>query len=356
MIVFQGNKGFFEKIHQNVNIMGINFNYGGNMEKLDVKDRKILYELDMNSRQSFSHLAKKVGLHRDVVTYRVKKLQEKGIITNFYTEINDKKLGYAEAKFYLNYQNVSPPIKQEIIEYLTKSPYLDIVHSLEGQYDLVVISSEKDIAKFYEVWNNIINRYRDFFSNQVFCIESISIIFKKTFLLDENDEKNQNRILCSVSFDDKRVELDRLDYNILGLVAPNSRIPTLEIAEKLSCSVNTITSRLNNLIKTGVITRFTISIDWPKIGYQWFKADIVLQNPKKIQEILAYIQKNPHLYLRVSSLGYVDLELTFILNSLNQLYEIMEGLSAAFPDSIKYFKYFTITKTHKYYGMDFWNR
>jgi len=64
------------------------------MEKLDLKDRKILYELDINSRQSFSQLGKKVGLHKDVVAYRVKKLQEKGIIKNFYTELNGYKFGY----------------------------------------------------------------------------------------------------------------------------------------------------------------------------------------------------------------------------------------------------------------------
>jgi DNA-binding Lrp family transcriptional regulator len=34
------------------------------MIKIDAKDRKILYELDINSRQSFSKIGKKVGLHR----------------------------------------------------------------------------------------------------------------------------------------------------------------------------------------------------------------------------------------------------------------------------------------------------
>ena len=59
------------------------------MKNLDLKDRKILYHLDINSRQSFSQLGKKVGLHKDVVAYRVKKLQEKGVIKCFYTEIDD---------------------------------------------------------------------------------------------------------------------------------------------------------------------------------------------------------------------------------------------------------------------------
>ena len=49
------------------------------MVKLDVKDRKILFQLTLNSRQSFNQIGKKVGLTKDVVAYRVKKLQENGI-------------------------------------------------------------------------------------------------------------------------------------------------------------------------------------------------------------------------------------------------------------------------------------
>ena len=43
------------------------------MVKIDLKDRKILYELDNYSRQSLSNIGKKVGLHKNVVLYRIKR-------------------------------------------------------------------------------------------------------------------------------------------------------------------------------------------------------------------------------------------------------------------------------------------
>ena len=108
------------------------------MEKLDVKDRKILYELDLDSRQSFSQLGKKVSLHKDVVAYRVKKLQEKGIIKNFYTFIDSSKLlGLMAFRCYCSFQNITPKIKQEIIEYLVNSRCTNTVHSVLGSYDLI---------------------------------------------------------------------------------------------------------------------------------------------------------------------------------------------------------------------------
>ncbi|MEM0493397.1 MAG: winged helix-turn-helix transcriptional regulator, partial [Candidatus Thermoplasmatota archaeon] len=50
------------------------------MVDLDLKDRKILYELDLNARQSFGDIGKKVGLSKDSVAYRVKRMEDEGVI------------------------------------------------------------------------------------------------------------------------------------------------------------------------------------------------------------------------------------------------------------------------------------
>jgi len=180
--------------------------------------------------------------------------------------------------------------------------------------------------------------------------------YKEAFLLDEKTDKKENRIVTVYSSNDKKVEIDSLDYKILDLLAPNSRIMTLEIAQKLKSTVNTINSRIKKLVKTGVIQRYTIDVDWPKIGYQWYKADIVLKDSKKIQQIIDYVVTNPNFVHRIVSLGYVDLQLSFCLNNANQLHQIMGGLSSKFPDTIKNYKYFSVIKTHKYNVEAFWNR
>jgi len=50
------------------------------MINLDSKDFKILYELFLNSRQSFLKISKKTGINQSVVKYRIKKLEEAKII------------------------------------------------------------------------------------------------------------------------------------------------------------------------------------------------------------------------------------------------------------------------------------
>ena len=47
------------------------------MEKLDLKDRKILYELDLNCRQSNAQIGKKVGLSRKEAYNAIKQILKK---------------------------------------------------------------------------------------------------------------------------------------------------------------------------------------------------------------------------------------------------------------------------------------
>ena len=45
------------------------------IDKIDKKDRRILYELDLNARQPLVSIAKKTGLSQQVVDYRIKRLE-----------------------------------------------------------------------------------------------------------------------------------------------------------------------------------------------------------------------------------------------------------------------------------------
>ncbi|UCF11917.1 MAG: AsnC family transcriptional regulator [Thermoplasmatales archaeon] len=321
------------------------------MENIDLKDRKILYHLDIDSRQSFSQIGKKVGLHKDVVAYRVKRLQENGIIKGFYTETDDYLLGYIRHRFYFTYQYASPEIRKEIVDYFVKSKDTRIIHSTEGHYNLVIISDVKGISKSYSVWKIIISKFRDYFANQVFSIIFQVYMYRYSFLLDEKDEERVNRAKSTMYGRDKRVEIDDFDYHLLKLISQNARMPTTEIADSLNSTAVTITNRIKKLKELGVIRAFRVNINFPKLGYQRYKVDIILKDYNKLPEIIDYIEKNPNLDEVIYSIGYVDLELLFILKNANQLYMIMEDLSIKFPNTIKNYISFSATTTHKWSWM-----
>lgn len=123
--------------------------------KLDLKDRKILYELELNGRISESELAKRVGLSREVVIYRLNKLQKTGIIRSFNTIVNTMKLGFLMYRTYFKFINLTGEKEKEITEYLYKK--VNWLTKVEGTWNLSTMVFTKSVYD-YEQFINGFNR------------------------------------------------------------------------------------------------------------------------------------------------------------------------------------------------------
>ena len=315
------------------------------MIELDNIDKKILYQLDLNSRQTISNIGKKINLSKANVSYRIKRLQERGIIKNFYTVIDTFKLGYTSQRFYLVFENINQEIEKEIIDYFIKNKYTWWVGSTTGRYDLVVIIWVKKINDFYSFWEKTLFKYRKYFAQQIFSPYTQLYHYRFSFILDNYPKKDREDF--TIVGGGSEVEYDTLDFKILKLLASNSRIQIVDMIEKLQVSGKTIRDRIRKLIDLEVIQGFRVHIDYSKLGYEYFKVDIDLADYSKIRRIIAYIKKNPYLILIDRSVGYADLELEFYVKSFDQLQDIMGDLINKFPDTIKNYKQSYISKIFK---------
>ena len=321
------------------------------MENIDVKDRKILYHLDLDSRQSFRSLGKKVGLSKDAVTKRVKKLQEKKIIKGYYAIIDHAKLGYNYYRFYFSLQNVTPDLKKEIISYFVNNKHTDTVFSLEGSYDLMVFIVVKSFPDAHSFWQKTLKLYGKYFSKKVFTAYCQEDHYGHRFLLDNKENNRTNRkIIYQWYTTGKIVKIDDIDFQIIQIITQNSRINTTDIAEALNSTSTVIHYRLKKLINSDLIIGYRTNIDFTKLGFYVYKVDIELNQFDKLDKIIKYIEANPNLIEIIKTIGYVDIEACFVLNNTYQLNQIMEYMSSKFPDSIKKYTYFITINEHKVYG------
>lgn len=60
--------------------------------------------------------------------------------------------------------------------------------------------------------------------------------------------------------------LDRIDMEILGVLRDDARIPYQTLGELVHLSANAAAERVRRLVRNGVIRRFTIDVDQPKLG------------------------------------------------------------------------------------------
>ena len=91
------------------------------MSKIDLKDKRILKELFVNARTPYSIIARKVGLSKEVVHYRIKKLMDKGLLWGFNTIYNVQKLNWEIYLIYIKLRNINNEIEQDIIKSLSRT-------------------------------------------------------------------------------------------------------------------------------------------------------------------------------------------------------------------------------------------
>jgi len=315
------------------------------MTKLDLKDRKILYELDLNCRQSNTQIGKKVGLKKDVVSYRIKKLEDEGIIKNYYAFVDSFRLGYHMFRIYLNFQYVTPTIREEIIHYFVDYKNSLAVHSLKTEIDLAVVVWVKDIFEFYQFWEKTLDIYEDYFSKYSISILTQAVIYKKSFLLDEEIKKDNT--LFYINCGGKAAEIDETDHHLLNELAVDARIPLIKLAEKLGCSSQTVDYRIKNLLKSGIIKAFRVNLDLSKLNLLHNKVDIYLKDHKKKKQILDYLQDKPYIEYMNLALGWADLEPEFIVKDFNELLKILDELNIKYGNVIKKQIFWVIEKTYK---------
>ena len=334
------------------------------IDKIDLKDKKIIYHLLTNSRQSFNSIGKKVGLSKDNVAYRIKRLEKEGIIVGYPTWIQGGLLGWGVARYYYTFQFVSPEKKQEIIQYFINSDVVATVYELEGNYDLqvnVYVSSLRNLEylpkyqnlyfKFTSFYDQTQKKYRKYFDKQIMIVNHKHEWFRPTFLIGD---KNSIHSSVSLFTPFKEVKIDKLDFEILRKLALNARISTVNLANDLNVTTATIKSRIKRLINKEVIGSFAVNIDVSKIGYRDYYVEINLKDYDKKNEIIKYVRKYQNIVEISESFGRgVDLEIRFILKDITELHDIINDLSSKFPETIKNFSYFSHLKLHKYNQVPF---
>jgi Lrp/AsnC family transcriptional regulator, leucine-responsive regulatory protein len=314
---------------------------------IDLKDRKILYELDIDARQSLTQIGKKVGLNKDVVSYRIKRMEDEGIIENYWTQIDSYKLGYNVFRYYLILQNATPNIKNEIINHLVGYKKTWVVGTCKGMYDLVAVIWVKSVPEFYKFWDETNDKYGDYFAEKVFSVYLQAYCYPLSYLLLDSYEKSSRDGHELITGGGNTAEIDEVDYRLLNEIAENGRMSLIDLAQKLSCSSQMVDYRIKNLRKKDVIQAFRVNIDISKIGYDHFKVDIYLKEPSQRKKIFDYLKYNKYVTFINTSAGYADIEVELNIENSNKMTELMDEVYTKFPGVIKKYTYFSAQKNYK---------
>ena len=143
------------------------------MEKTNKKDKKILEILTDNARSSISEIARKTGIPRDSVHYRIQRMIKSGVIRQFHTFVNHNKIGYPIYMYVsIELHNFNEEEENKFYSYLNQNPNVAHIAKLSGKFDALLGVIARDLEEF----DNIIKDIRRNFSHIIKDYNTASII------------------------------------------------------------------------------------------------------------------------------------------------------------------------------------
>ena len=137
----------------------------------------------------------------------------------------------------------------ELIEFCKKHKKIGWIAQLDGKWDFATVVWAKDAVEFEKVIDELLNKFGAYFDNKSISVATKIYHFKHKFLLKKHES---NELVLGGKVEES--ELDEVDYNILGILTKNARIPLLRIGEELKISPKVARYRIKNLLISNFYT------------------------------------------------------------------------------------------------------
>lgn len=298
--------------------------------KLDLKDKKILAELELNARISHSILAKKVGLSKQVVKYRIEKLEKEDIIQGYNALVDLNKLGYTIYLIYLKLIKISSDKEKSWMEEMNKNENVIAVGKNAGHWDMSVVLRCRNNHELDETLKEITGGKADKIKEKLITSEIESTYFNLKLLHKISD------IALSTSSKQENIEIDENDSKLLQFLSENCRANLVDLAGKLKMSANGVKNRIKNLESKKIIIGYKTKINYEKLSYLHFRVFLHLNRfSNDIYEKIGHFLKNKGNVESISRyMGYADIDFRCYSSNILELYGLISEIKDTFLQDI----------------------
>lgn len=310
--------------------------------RLDIKDKKLLWALDSNSRQTFLQLGKFAGLSKEAVFYRIKRLEDEKVILGYPTFVSLAKIGLMHIKILIKLQNLKKEKKEAFFRDMTMHKNTNWVVACRGTYDAIIGVVVRDLYEFRKIKEDLFRNYSEYLHSANLSIIMESNIFGRKYFLDRLQETKH------YIGSQRETNLDRLDFRVLKLISNNTRMKATDIASRLNTTARIAAYRIATMEKENVIQKYSVTLNHKALGLSFFKAFIYLRTAADRKRLMHYLANQKNCIYNVEALGTWDLEPEFEVYSTEEYYHIMDEIEDRFGDIIKTMNTLLIEKEHKF--------
>src|SRR3989338_3690340 len=298
--------------------------------KLDIKDKKIILELEKDCRQSNHQLGRKVGLSPDVVRYRINRLEKNEIIAWHLSFVNFAKLGYTDYGLYASTQHLTIEKEKRFIDYFQSHQHVSYLAKLGGKYDFIIGILAKNILDFDQILSEIMNKVGENISTKDISTRVALYHFPKSYLVGSREQHK----LPSFGGEITTALIDETDSKILKMLSTHARMDIITLAYQIKVPASTTALRIKKLQQKKIIEGFFSFTRCQNYSFQNHIIFLNLKNHslKDEQKICSYCQQHPNIVYLIKTVGKWDYELSVEVQDLLFLQTILSELKEQFSE------------------------
>ncbi|MFC1768299.1 Lrp/AsnC family transcriptional regulator [Nanoarchaeota archaeon] len=304
-------------------------------------DRKFIYELEEDSRKPLTALAKKLHVSKDTAHYTLNKLLKSNVIEHLGPVVDLTRLGYQTFHVFFVVHDIEGKRENEFMDYLANHPNTKALMEYSDRWGLEWTVIAKDILDF----DKITSRTATLFSDIIIEKSKLEVIkgFKSTTLASRKAYFEKESTLYVP---------DNYDRAILACLNNDGRMSSYEISEKIGMSPNNVRYRLKNLVRSNVIRHFTTTVNLNSLGYHLYTIGVLIKSLDEKQEakLREYLFHQRFITRAVKVLGYWDLLITIVSDTIRNYHKTIKDLESEFSDIVINYEALTAyrEKTFKY--------
>ncbi len=313
---------------------------------MDKIDKKILFELDNNCRQTLKDIGGKVRLSQQAVEKRINKMIDKGIVNSFQTIIAYQLLGYTTYIIYLRLQGTSIEIEEKIIEKLKLKENIIALWRCEGIYDLMLGIQAKDVFELNKIIIDLNNNLGKFIQNYEIVTNVGAEHYARYYLIDK---KGKGKLFLTGG-ESNISKLDKEDLIILKKLISKPRINFVELASETKLTLDIVRYRFRKLLNKNILQGFSIVLNPRKSGFLHYRILFKLKNIDKSTQnkIFDFAHSMDNIRMITKSFGVCELTLDIEVENADQLRAILTDFRNKFKDHIYHYDILNIYAIDKY--------
>lgn len=259
-----------------------------NMKTFDSLDRTIFRILDTEGALSVSDVAKRVRRGRDTVAYRLRRMEEDGVLRGVEPILDPGALGLGLFKTYVSFSN-SPASVEKVLKALRSHPQVYCAARAYGRWDLMFNMVARDAREFARLRHEVLGRETAGIREMESAVFTEMVYFNRKYL-------GAPPCAWTALVGSKSGEFDDPFRRVLRRMCADARATEVNIAKAEKLTPIVVRTRREQAEARGVILGYRARFDRAAFELSSYKLHIQLRDhsTESVLALRTFAKKHPY--------------------------------------------------------------